>query len=246
MKALGILLVSVSLISGCGRNEQTPQPTGELSPTGQQLEKANRQVAELQTELQGARNRIAELAAELERLKAQDSNAFAEAGQLLQSGRRQDALLSYRAFVRNFPASPYVALAHSQIKKLEDDQKQRAIAVDAEEVVRKRQQELANRARTNALNSVEWATVLRGKTRHQLLGMLGEPDVKFEPDAQWGYSNRFVHGSPPIQDVLVIHFNDQGVVRFFSQSLRGMKIDPSDPNVFKEFERNRKHYNVYQ
>jgi len=241
-------IVLASLLSGCGvKRDEHQRVVDDLNQAKQRLGEARQEMSEirktlasvesalaaekkntsrLETELQDSRARINDMTTEIDRLKKQDSYAFSEAGRRLDAADLAGALQAYRAFVRDFPSSPQVSAATTQIQQIEErleSQRREAAAQAESERQARARQELAERVRSGALTVGEWGPLLRGKTMTQVRELLGPPWITFDSDRAWGYTNRIIHPITEKPADLVIDFNWEGIVNSFSAGISGTK-----------------------
>ena len=218
---LAVLLVL--LLTGCGvRKEDHQRVINELVQTKRQLRTAAQEisnlktgeVAELTLTLKRATESIITLTAEIDRLKKQDVYAYAEAGKLLDAGNPPAALLSYQAFIRDYPSSPQVPAARLQMEKIRqslESQQREAAERAAQEQEEQARQELAERVR-EGMTAEEWWHILRGQTTDQVKSLLGTPGYTTDEDTRWTYYSRSITPNSGKKEILRVHFRDGVVV----------------------------------
>jgi hypothetical protein len=137
------------------------------------------QMVSLAAEVDGYRTTVVELKAEIDTLKKQDTYALAEAGRILDSGDLKGAQKAYSAFVRDFPASPKVDNARTQLSAIEERllAESRKAAAQAEQNRQKQEErQLAAKLQQGTLYLSQLIPILQGKTKNQVIDLLGPPD----------------------------------------------------------------------
>lgn len=239
MKAHTIItaIVLASLLSGCGvKRDEHQRVVDDLKQAKQQLEEARQEASQLgitlanlesalstarqstsrlETELQGSRARITAMTAEIDRLKKQDSYAFNEAGRRLDAGDLAGAMQAYQNFVRDFPSSPQVSAATTQIQqigqRLESNRREAASRLEREQQ-QQAQRELAERIRAGNFTAAQWWQVLRGKTMEQVKDLLGTPGFTTDEDRRWTYYDRAIAPNSGKHEMLRVYFRGGVVV----------------------------------
>lgn len=154
-----LLLATTSI--GCGIKEEEHQRVlTELDETKQALKQAQSEIDETKQALKQAQSTV-------DRLKKQETYTFSAAGALFDAGNLSGALQAYTAFIRDFPSSPKIPAAKAQISLIKQRQ----------ETQRKKNEErqLAEKLRTGGLTVPQLVPYLRGKTKEEVIDLLGTP-----------------------------------------------------------------------
>ena len=154
---------------------------------------------------------IRSLQAELAALKKSDAFLFAEASAAQQKESVAIALERYQKFFRDFPHSPLAADADRAISELslvvEREDRSRATAMDP----RHPEREILKHFAEGTATVKEVAPLLRGRSRSEVLKILGAPGQTFRDGRELGYVDKVIDTSTGKKETLVIGFESDAV-----------------------------------
>ncbi len=247
------LLTAGAFLGGCKHKERdalTPPPLdpvkAELEDTRNKLRDAEISAAAKQSELNKAAAaleaarieriekdqvivqrdaQIKVVQTELDALKKRDAFVFADIRLLHEQGRFTVALGRYQQFLKDFPNSPFAALATNAIAELTTES-QREAQWQAEVFdPRRRERETMRLITTGLLTPRELAPMLRGRNRTEVLSLLGRPDNVLPDGNEIGYSDRVTNPATGKKGMLIVTF-ESGTVAALRIDYAGQKYTP--------------------
>ena len=235
--ALVSIVVLAVLFTGCKRNVATDENAevnrlnAELSVAREKLAAAEKAFATKQDDHAFATSadagkqppvdenpsaapkdaQIRALQAELAALKKSDAFLFAEASAAQQKESASIALDRYQKFFRDFPQSPLATDADRAISELslvvEREARSRANAMDP----RHPEREILKHFAEGTATVKEVAPLLRGRSRSEVLKILGAPGQTFRDGRELGYVDKVIDPSTGKKETLVIGFESDAV-----------------------------------
>jgi hypothetical protein len=200
-------LILATLLTGCGvKNEDHQRVLTEIQETRQALEQSQSEVSTLKEKLTSAE-------AEVDRLRKQDTYAFTQAGRLLDSGDLDGARRAFKAFVRDFPSSPQIDNAKSQVSLIEqelDVQRHKAADFAEEQSKEQARVEMERKLRSGELTLPEWENTLRGKSMPEVIALVGRPDANIRENTTWLYLGMVYDPILDKKRTLVVVFDSSG------------------------------------
>ena len=231
------LILLAALPAGCKRDE-APDPAGALKQLGAELEDTRQKLAaaektlavrnddvavataadkerpqsmEGETTLVQRDAQIRALQAELAGLKKSDAMAFAEASEARQRGVNSVALDRYEQFLKDFPQSPMADDATRAVAELTDavqrETRSRVSLIDA----RRPEREILKRFGDGTVTVKEIAPLLRGRSRSEILKLLGPPGQLYRDGKELGYVDKVIDTATGKKETLVIGFESDSV-----------------------------------
>jgi hypothetical protein len=197
----------------------------DLSTTARALEAANESSGEIKKALAERDAQIQTVKAEIEALKKREEFVFASISALQQEGQAAVALSRYEQFIRDYPNSPLTLHAMRVVAErtatLQRDAKRRLDSSDPSRPDGK----LAKLFQEGLSTPQELAPLLKGKTRAQVLALLGRPSQTFADGADLGYADRAINPATGKKGMLIIAFQSD-IVSSLRLEYAGRKIAP--------------------
>ena len=231
------LAVLVALFTGCKRSAATDESAevtrlnAELSVAREKLAAAEKALATKREDLifataadTGTKQpveedkssiqkdaRIRALQTELAALKKSEAFIFAEASAAQQKESAAIALERYQKFFHDFPQSPLAADADRAISELtliaEREARSRASLMDP----RHPEREILKHFADGTVTVKEIAPLLRGRSRSEIVKLLGAPGQTFRDGKELGYVDKVIDPATGRKETLVIGFESDSV-----------------------------------
>lgn len=122
------------------------------------------------------------LSHEVDQLQNQETYIFTEARRMLDAGNFTGALTSYKSFVADFPDSNRINTAKEIIEEIEQKV--------AHEQHKRQLQELSAKLQKGMLTVPELIPFISGKSKNQVIDILGPPDQVFQNGNQLQYYHK--------------------------------------------------------
>ncbi len=197
----------------------------EVALTSSALEAANKGLTEMKAALAERDAEVRRARTEIDALKKRDAFVFADISALQQEGQSAVALSRYEKFVQDFPASPLSAHALRAIGELRTESGD-SIRPQPEIFDRRfPERSLVKRFNEGLSTPQELAPLFKGKTRAQVLALVGRPNQTFNDGTELGYADKAMNGATGRKGMLIIGFRDE-VVSSLRLEYAGRKIVP--------------------
>ena len=168
---------------------------------------------------------IRALQAELAALKKSDAVQFAQASAAQQKESAAVALERYQKFFRDFPQSPLAADADRAISELTQTADREARALVRPTDPRQSGREILRQFAEGGVTMKEIAPLLRGRSRGEIVKLLGPPGQTFRDGKELGYVDKVLDPATGRKETLVIGF-DSDTVASLRMGYVGKPIKP--------------------